>query len=105
MQFNHPAVLYSAIRGLHAYPEANIIPGDTLMLVMDEEYSDVNETNSVSVKKINRYGNVILGGHIAKETSRLIYKWIKSRKKIDIEVYEVHNYISKSCQLKLCTTL
>ena len=86
--FMFPAVLYTAIRGLHAYPNADLSPGDSVHLFLDEEFSEKNDVYSVEVMKVMKDGQVKLGGHLAKEVSRLVYKWIKKEHQVDIIIYE-----------------
>ena len=82
----HPAPLFSAIRGLSTY-QIDLSTTSKLILVRNEEFSSANKCYSVEVKK-EENGESVLVGHVAKEVSRFVYKWMSKAGAVEVKVYD-----------------
>ena len=86
LEMFHPAPLFSAIRGLSTY-QIDLSTTSKLILVRNEEFSSANKCYSVEVKK-EENGESVLVGHVAKEVSRFVYKWMSKAGAVEVEVYD-----------------
>ena len=82
----HPVNLFSSIRGLSTFRQ-ELKAGDKLILSCDEKYSVINKCFSVEVKKVLADSNEI-AGHVAKEVSRFVYKWIMKSGNVEGKIYK-----------------
>ena len=78
-----PVDLFSAIRGLSTYKE-KLSSSDNLHLRCNKEFSSANKCYSVEVVK----DEDLLVGHLAKEVSRIVYKWLCRGDKVEVKIYD-----------------
>ena len=78
-----PVDLFSAVRGLSTYKE-KLSSSDNLHLRCNNEFSSANRCFSVEVVK----DEDLLVGHLAKEVSRIVYKWLDRGDKVEVKIYD-----------------
>ena len=68
------AVLHSAVRGVHEY---RVFPNRLTSLELDIDLKSTFK-NSVGVYCVSDHSRHCMVGHVAREHSRLVYKWLKT---------------------------
>ena len=84
----HPVQLFSAIRGLSTYKPELEAGEDDLILKCDEQFSSANKCFSLEVKNTQDKNNPKVVGHLAKEVSRLVFKWLRRDGKAEVKIYD-----------------